>query len=63
MIEPTETEGPQTLDAFCEVMQQINRETETDPELLHAAPHTTPVQRIDETSAARNPKLRWTAPD
>lgn len=62
MIEPTETEGSETLDKFCEIMQQIHLEAASNPDLLHDAPHVTPVRRIDETAAARNPKLRWNMP-
>ena len=56
MIEPTETESKETLDAFAEALEQIVRE---DPATLHEAPHTTPVSRPDEVSAARQPVLRW----
>jgi glycine dehydrogenase subunit 2 len=59
MIEPTETESKETLDAFCDAMIQIAREAETDPALIHAAPVTTPVRRLDQTRAAREPDLRW----
>jgi glycine dehydrogenase subunit 2 len=62
MIEPTETESKETLDAFCEAMIQIAREAETTPHLIHEAPVTTPVRRLDQTKAAREPNLRWTAP-
>ena len=62
MIEPTETESKETLDAFCEAMIQIAREAETNPHLIHEAPVTTPVRRLDQTKAAREPNLRWTAP-
>lgn len=54
MVEPTETESKETLDAFAEVLFRI---TEEDPELLHEAPHTTPVSRPDEVRAARQPML------
>jgi glycine dehydrogenase subunit 2 len=57
MIEPTETESKQTLDAFAEAMARIAEEARTDPELLHGAPHTTPVTRLDEVTAARKPVL------
>ena len=57
MIEPTETESKQTLDAFADAMARIAEEARTDPELLHTAPHTTPVTRLDEVQAARNPVL------
>jgi glycine cleavage system P protein (glycine dehydrogenase) subunit 2 len=59
MIEPTETESRETLDRFCDVMLQIAEEAKSDPELFHAAPHHTPVSRLDETTAARKPDLRW----
>ena len=59
MIEPTETESKETLDAFCDAMIQIAREAETDPHAIHEAPVTTPVRRLDQTKAAREPNLRW----
>jgi len=59
MVEPTETESKETLDEFARVLHEILDE---DPELLHHAPHTTPVSRPDEVQAARKPILRWTAP-
>jgi glycine dehydrogenase subunit 2 len=58
MIEPTETESKETLDAFAQAVLDIIQE---DPELLHAAPHETPVSRPDDVQAARNPILKWTA--
>jgi glycine dehydrogenase subunit 2 len=54
MIEPTESEGKQTLDAFAEVLSRILKE---DPQLLHDAPHTTSISRPDEVQAARQPIL------
>jgi glycine dehydrogenase subunit 2 len=59
MIEPTETESKETLDAFCDAMIQIARETETNAGAIHEAPVTTPVRRLDQTKAAREPVLRW----
>jgi len=59
MVEPTETESKETLDAFAEALLQAAREAETDPDLLHEAPVTTPVRRLDEAKAARELKLRW----
>ncbi len=59
MVEPTETECKQTLDAFIEVMERINREIEEDPSVLKSSPHNTPVGRVDEVKAARNPILKW----
>jgi len=59
MIEPTETESKDTLDAFIEAMIEIAREVDENPEVLHQAPHNTPVGRLDEVTAARKPDLRW----
>ena len=60
MIEPTETEAMETLDAFCDAMIAIRRQLDEDPEPLHQAPVNTIVRRLDETLAARKPQLRWT---
>ncbi len=62
MIEPTETESKETLDAFVDAMLRIAEEARTQPELLHEAPHNAPVGRMDEVRAARQPRLRWTPP-
>ena len=59
MIEPTETESKETLDGFIEIMRHIAAEALSDPESLKTAPHTTPVRRLDETTAARQPVLRY----
>jgi glycine dehydrogenase subunit 2 len=59
MIEPTETESRETLDAFIQALEKIAEEARTDPELLHSAPHVTPVGRLDEVRAARELRLRW----
>ncbi|RLQ98255.1 aminomethyl-transferring glycine dehydrogenase subunit GcvPB [Falsibacillus albus] len=59
MIEPTETESKETLDAFIDAMIQIAKETEETPEVVQEAPHTTVVKRMDETLAARKPVLRY----
>jgi glycine dehydrogenase subunit 2 len=56
MIEPTETESKETLDAFAETIRKIVTE---DPDHLHLAPHNTPVSRPDEVRAARQPILKW----
>ncbi len=56
MIEPTETESRDTLEAFASVLREITRE---DPAMLHNAPHTTPVSRPDEVKAAKTPILTW----
>ena len=58
MIEPTETESKETLDGFIEIMRHIAAEAVSDPESLKTAPHTTPVRRLDETTAARQPVLK-----
>jgi len=57
MIEPTETESKETLDAFADAMARIADEAHTNPELVGTAPHTTPVSRLDEVKAARKPVL------
>jgi glycine dehydrogenase subunit 2 len=59
MIEPTETESLETLDAFISAMRQIAQEAETGPEIVTGAPRTTPVTRLDEVTAARKPNLKW----
>ena len=57
MIEPTETESKETLDAFIQAMIELAQIAESDPERLHRAPTTTPVSRLDEVAAARNMDL------
>ena len=59
MIEPTETESKETLDAFIDVMRKIAGEAATEPETLREAPHSTPVRRLDETTAAKHPVLTY----
>jgi glycine dehydrogenase subunit 2 len=59
LIEPTETESPETLDEFIQTMKQIAKEARTDPELVRTAPHNTAVRRLDEVKAAREPILTW----
>jgi len=59
MIEPTETESAETLDAFADAMIAIAKECESDPEIVKSAPHITPVKRLDETKAVKEPKLRY----
>ena len=59
MIEPTETESKETLDAFIAVMRKIAEEAVSEPDTLREAPHTTPVRRLDETTAAKNPVLTY----
>jgi glycine dehydrogenase subunit 2 len=59
MIEPTETEGKPELDVFIEAMRTIAQEAREKPEIFAGAPYTTPVRRVDEVRAAKNPILRW----
>ncbi len=59
LIEPTETESLETLDAFADALVAIAAETETSPDLVTSAPHVAPVRRLDEATAARQPNLRW----
>lgn len=59
MVEPTETESKESIDAFIDAMKKIAEEAKTNPELLKSAPHNTPVRRIDEVAAAKNQVLRW----
>ncbi|MGZ4127079.1 MAG: aminomethyl-transferring glycine dehydrogenase subunit GcvPB [Actinomycetota bacterium] len=61
MVEPTETESVETLDAFAEAMLEIDAEIDTNPQALHDAPHTAPISRPDETRAARDLRARWHA--
>lgn len=61
LIEPTETESLEQLDAFVDTMRKIAEEAESNPELLKDAPHDTPIRRVDEATAARSPILRWTS--
>jgi glycine dehydrogenase subunit 2 len=58
MIEPTETETRETLDAFAEAIEAILEEAEKDPAIAQQAPYTTPVRRLDEVAANRNPVVR-----
>ena len=59
MIEPTETESPETLDRFIEVMHAIAREARENPEAVISAPHETPISHPDDTEAALNPKTTY----
>jgi len=59
MVEPTETESPEVLDAFVDAMLEIAAEAEAWPDNLHEAPRNAPVRRLDETAAARNPVVRY----
>lgn len=59
MIEPTETESKETLDEFIAVMKKVAQEAIENPDVVKSAPHTTPVRRLDETTAARFPKTTY----
>lgn len=63
MVEPTETETIQELDAFAAALKLIAAEVRESPELVRTAPHTTPVGRLDEVAAARHPIFRWRGPE
>jgi glycine dehydrogenase subunit 2 len=58
LIEPTETETKETLDRFVEIVAEVLREAQDDPELARHAPYCTPVRRLDEAGAARRPVVR-----
>ena len=60
MIEPTESESKETIDSFIEVMRTIAREAKEQPELVKTAPHTTPIGRVDDVLAAKQPVLTYT---
>jgi glycine cleavage system P protein (glycine dehydrogenase) subunit 2 len=62
MIEPTETETPDTLESFAQAMIAIAEEAKENPDLVKTAPHSTPVRRLDEARAARKPVVRWQHP-
>jgi len=59
MVEPTETESKESLESFAQALRQVADEARTTPQLLHEAPRTTPVRRLDEARAARQLVLHW----
>jgi glycine dehydrogenase subunit 2 len=59
LVEPTETETRENLDAFAETMNKIAEEAKTDPEIVTSAPHDTPVKRLNDALAARKLNIRW----
>ena len=59
MIEPTETESIETLDEFIKAMKEIRKMAENEPDRLHEAPKNTPVHRLDEVSANKQPIFKW----
>ncbi len=58
MVEPTETETRETLDAFADAIAEILREARADPEIARGAPYAAPVRRLDEVGAAKRPVIR-----
>ena len=62
MVEPTETESKETLDAFIDAMLAADELSKTDPEQFHSFPKTMPISRPDETKAAREVKVNYFAP-
>lgn len=59
LIEPTETESLETLDAFADALNAVAQEAFADPDLVKSAPYDSPVRRLDEATAARKPDLHW----
>lgn len=59
MIEPTETESKETIDEFINIMRIIAQEAKDNPELVKTAPHNTPIGRVDDVLAAKQPVLRY----
>jgi glycine dehydrogenase subunit 2 len=59
LIEPTESEAKEALDGFMDALEQIREEAQTSPDIVTTAPHTLPVKRLDEVSAARKLDLAW----
>jgi glycine dehydrogenase subunit 2 len=59
MIEPTETESKETLDFFIETMKKLHDLAYSNPEVILNAPYSTPVKRVDDVQAARNPILKY----
>ncbi len=62
MVEPTETESKESLDNLVKILFAIHKEAQETPEIVTSAPHSTPVGRLDEATAARNPDLSWAGP-
>jgi glycine dehydrogenase subunit 2 len=59
MIEPTETEGKETLDRFASALRSVAQELREEPDLVRRSPYSKPTGRLDEVGAARKPNLRW----
>ena len=57
MIEPTENESKETIDGFIQVMHKIAEEAKTNPEIVKGAPHNTPIKRVDDVLAAKDPHV------
>jgi glycine dehydrogenase subunit 2 len=63
MVEPVETESKEVLDSFADAIEKILEEAEQDPAIATEAPYTTPVRRLDEVAASRNPVIRQPKPE
>jgi glycine dehydrogenase subunit 2 len=63
MVEPVETESKEVLDSFADAIEKILEEAERDPAIATEAPYTTPVRRLDEVAASRNPVIRQPKPE
>ena len=61
LIEPTESEAKEMLDGFVDALVEIQQEAESDADMLHNAPYTMPVNRLDEVRAAKQLDLAWSA--
>lgn len=59
MIEPTETESKDTIDEFIGIMREIAKEAKENPDIVKTAPHNTPIGRVDDVLAAKQPVLRY----
>ena len=59
LIEPTETESKQMLDAFVEAMARVGQEAQEQPDVVRSAPHSLPVRRLDDVRAAKQLDLAW----
>jgi glycine dehydrogenase subunit 2 len=59
LVEPTETETKESLDAYAQALKSICEEIKTNPEIVKDAPHTTPIRRVNDVYAARNININW----
>ncbi len=63
MFEPTETESKETMDNLIQILRDLYEEAHTTPEIFHTAPYSTPIARLNEVEAARNPILKYQWPN